>query len=158
MTERHFWASASDRRRARERLSELGARIRALVPGATLAADQAYRESTFACRNAAPRMSERIVAELTGAGAGKVVTSLWVLGWFGDFDKLAMTCWMLAELCAIGIEPERYAFIYVCDSLNDEPTFGFFPNSVGVAAVRRYVNRMTTPQQWVTQWRRHRFC
>ncbi len=80
-----------------------------------------------------------------------MVNSLWVLGWFGGFDKLAMTRRMLAELFATDIERDRQAFIYVGDSLNDEAMFGFFPNSVGVATVRRYVARMTTPPQWVTQ-------
>ncbi len=58
---------------------------------------------------------------------------------------------MLAELFATDIKRDRHAFIYVGNSLNDEPMFGFFPNSVGVATVRRYVDRMTTPPQWVTQ-------
>jgi HAD superfamily hydrolase (TIGR01484 family) len=150
-TERHFWAAAPDRRRDRERLSELGARVQAMVPGATLANDQAYREATVAFRNAAPPVPERIVAELSAAGARTVVNSLWVLGWFGCFDKLAMTRRMLAELFATDIELERHAFIYVGDSLNDEAMFGFFPNSVGVVTVRRYIDRMTTPPRWVTQ-------
>jgi 3-deoxy-D-manno-octulosonate 8-phosphate phosphatase KdsC-like HAD superfamily phosphatase len=150
-TERHFWASAPDRRRDRERLGELGERVQALVPGATLAADQAYREATLAFSNTAAAVSERIVGELAAAAARTVVNSLWVLGWFGGFDKLAMARRMLAELFATDIELERQAFIYVGDSLNDEPMFGFFPNSVGVATVRHYADRMTTPPRWVTQ-------
>jgi len=150
-TERHFWASAPDRRRDAERLSELGARVQALVPGATLANDQAYRESTLAFRNAAPPVPERIVAELTAVGARTVVNSLWVLGWLGDFDKLAMTRRMLRELFATDIERQGDAFLYVGDSFNDEPMFGFFANSVGVATVRNYADRMATPPQWVTE-------
>jgi HAD superfamily hydrolase (TIGR01484 family) len=150
-TERHFWASATDRRRDRERLAEWGAKIQTLVPGAALAADQSYRESTLAFRHAAPPVSERIVAELKVAGARTVVNSLWVLGWFGGFDKLSMTRRMLRELFATDLERDREAFIYVGDSLNDEPMFGVVPNSVGVATVRRYVDRMTTPPQWVTR-------
>ena len=74
-----------------------------------------------------------------------------MLGWFGGFDKLAMARRMLAQLFACDIERERDAFVYVGDSLNDEPMFGFFPNSVGVAGVRRYLDRMATPPQWVTR-------
>ena len=150
-TERHFWASAPDRRRDHRRLIELGIKIQALVPGAVLADDQPYRELTLAFRNASASVSEQIIANLAAAGARTVVNSLWVLGWFGDFDKLAMTRKMLAELFAADIEHDRQAFIYVGDSLNDQPMFGFFPNSVGVATVRRYVDRMTTPPQWVTR-------
>ncbi len=129
----------------------MGIKIQALVPGAVLADDQPYRESTLAFRNASASVSEQIIANLAAAGARTVVNSLWVLGWFGDFDKLAMTRKMLAELFAADIEHDRHAFIYVGDSLNDQPMFGFFPNSVGVATVRRYVDRMTTPPQWVTR-------
>jgi 3-deoxy-D-manno-octulosonate 8-phosphate phosphatase KdsC-like HAD superfamily phosphatase len=150
-TERHFWAAAPDRRRDQERLGELSGRIQALIAGCVLAPDQPYRGSTLAFHNPGPPVSERIAAELAEAGARTVVNSLWVLGWFGGFDKLAMTRRMLAELFATDIGRDRDAFIYAGDSLNDEPMFGFFPNSVGVATVRRYVDRMATPPQWVTQ-------
>jgi HAD superfamily hydrolase (TIGR01484 family) len=149
--ERRFWAPEAERRRDRRRLNALGARIQRLVPGSEPAPDQAYRETTLAFRNPGPPMSEQIVARLTAARARTVVNSLWVLGWFAGFDKLAMTGRMLAELFATDIERDRQAFIYVGDSLNDEPMFGFFPNSVGVATVRRYVDHMATPPQWVTK-------
>ena len=58
---------------------------------------------------------------------------------------------MLAELHATDIERDRDTFIYVGDLLNDEPMFGFFPNSVGVSSVRHYVDRMATPPRWVTK-------
>lgn len=149
-TERRYWTPAGERRRDRRKMTALGGRIGALIPGAALAADQAYRETTLAFCNPGPPLSDKIVAALAVAGARTVVNSLWVLGWFGGFDKLAMTRRMLAELFAADIERDRDAFIYVGDSLNDEPMFGFFPNSVGVSSVRHYVDRMATPPQWVT--------
>ena len=105
----------------------------------------------MAFRNAAPPVPERIIAHLGESGMRTVVNSLWVLGWLGDFDKLAMTRRMLRELFATDIEREGDAFLYVGDSLNDEPMFGFFANSVGVATVRNYADRMATPPQWVTE-------
>jgi hypothetical protein len=80
-----------------------------------------------------------------------VLNSLWVLGWFVGFDKMAMTRKMMADLFAADIERDWNAFIYVGDWLNDEPMFGFFPNSVGVATVRDHLGRMTRPPQWVTR-------
>jgi HAD superfamily hydrolase (TIGR01484 family) len=150
-TERRFWVPAADRARYRARLTELGARIEAQVPSCTIAADQSYRESTLAFRNTTAPVAEQIVAHLTEAGARTVVNSLWVLGWFDDFDKLAMTRRIMAELFATDIEHGREALLYVGDSLNDEPMFGFFPNSVGVATIRQYAGRMTTPPEWVTE-------
>jgi HAD superfamily hydrolase (TIGR01484 family) len=150
-TERHFWTPMADRRRDRDRLAEIGAQIQALVPGCALATDQSYRETTLAFRNAAPPMPEQIIAHLGESGMRTVVNSLWVLGWLGDFDKLAMTRRMLRELFATDIERQGDAFLYVGDSFNDEPMFGFFANSVGVATVRNYADRMATPPQWVTE-------
>ena len=150
-TERRFWSPEAELEHHRAKLAALGASIQSLVPGAALAGDQIYRQTTLAFRNPGPPVSERIVAALAEAGASTAVNSLWVLGWFGGFDKLAMTRRMLAELFAIDVRRDRDAFIYVGDSLNDEPMFGFFPNSVGVATVRRYLARMTTPPQWITK-------
>jgi 3-deoxy-D-manno-octulosonate 8-phosphate phosphatase KdsC-like HAD superfamily phosphatase len=150
-TERYFWSAAEDQDGDRRRLTALGPRIAASIADAVPASDQPYRQTTLAFRNPGPPGSERIVAALAAAGARAVVNSLWVLGWFGGFDKLAMTRRMLAELYGADIERDRDAFIYVGDSLNDEPMFGFFPNSVGVASVRNYLDRMATPPQWVTE-------
>ena len=150
-TERRPWASNDECRRDRRRLAELGARIRTLEPRAEQAADQRYRETTLAFRNPGPLVAEAIVRRLAEAGARTVVNSLWVLGWFADFDKLSMTRRMLRELFAIDLERQRNAFIYVGDSVNDEAMFGFFPNSVGVAGVTRFADQMTSLPGWVTQ-------
>ncbi|HTV44730.1 MAG TPA: HAD family hydrolase [Stellaceae bacterium] len=150
-TERRFWASAAERQRQHAELAALGARIAASVGGASLAADQPYRETTLAFANPGVPACEPIIAALADAGARSVVNSLWVLGWLGGFDKLAMTRRILAELFATDLETDGDACIYVGDSMNDEPMFGFFANSVGVATVRGHVDRMTTPPRWVTE-------
>ena len=150
ITHRHYWASEVERRGDNERLAELGERIRARLPESELSADQRWRETTLAFSNSGSSSSDAIVAQLVAAGARAVTNSLWVLGWFAGFDKLAMTRRMLAQLFAVDIERCRDAFIYVGDSMNDEPMFGFFPNSVGVATVRNYAPRMATPPRWVT--------
>ncbi len=150
ITDRRYWASEGERRRDGERLAELGEQMRALVPGSELSADQGWRETTLAFRNPGPPIAGRIAAHLAAAGARTVVNSLWVLGWFAAFDKLAAARRMLAELFDADIDRDRDAFIYAGDSPNDEPMFAFLPNSVGVATVRNYVARMATPPQWVT--------
>jgi HAD superfamily hydrolase (TIGR01484 family) len=150
MTERHYWLSDGERRRDRGRLDEVAERIRVHLPAAELSSDQRWREVTLAFRNPGEPGGQRIVEQLTGAGARATINSTWVLGWFGGFDKLAMTRLMMTELFSVDIERDGDRFIYVGDSMNDEPMFGFFPNSVGVATVRQYTRRMTTPPCWVT--------
>jgi HAD superfamily hydrolase (TIGR01484 family) len=149
--ERRYWLGQVERARARPRLDELAEQIGASVPGASVAHDQGYRETTLAFRNpddSAPR--DAILAQMRAAGLQTTVNSLWVLGWLGGFDKLTMSRRMLAELFATDIDREADAFVYVGDSLNDEPMFGFFPNSVGVATVRHYLDRLAAPPKWVT--------
>src|SRR5260370_13326975 len=86
-----------------------------------------------------------------GGGAGTTQNSSGVLGWFGDFDKLAMARRVMSELFALDIDRDGECVLYVGDSLNDAPMFGFFPHSVGVSTVRQYADRMPTLPRWITR-------
>ena len=79
------------------------------------------------------------------------VSSIHVNGWFGSYDKLAMTRTLLAEEFGIDLDAEREQFVFVGDSPNDAPMFAFFPHSVGVANVRAFADRIATPPEYVTQ-------
>jgi hydroxymethylpyrimidine pyrophosphatase-like HAD family hydrolase len=85
------------------------------------------------------------------AGAHTTINSMWILAWASDFDKLTMTRRMMADAFGVDIEAELRAFLYVGDSLNDEPMFRFFPNSVGVSTVTRFLDRMSAPPRWITR-------
>ncbi len=155
LTERRYWAEPPDREEAAARLAALGADIAAALPGCEIAHDQRYRETTLALRNrdgeAGVPGSDQIVARLRVAGARATVNSIWVLGWFGDFDKLGMTRRMMAQLFATDIDRDAECVLYIGDSLNDAPMFGFFPHSVGVATVRNYADRMSALPRWITK-------
>jgi len=148
--DRHYWLPAAEREPARQRLLELAAGIAAAVPQSRLAPDQRYRETTLAfARDGGDAAA--ILARLAAAGARTAVNSLWVLGWFGDFDKLAMARRILRELFALDLAADADAVLYVGDSPNDEPMFGFFENSVGVATVAHHLDRLAAPPKWVTR-------
>lgn len=149
-TRRHYWVDDDARRRDRNRLAALGETIRAAIPAAALADDQTYRETTLAFAYE-PSSSEAIRAAFTAAGARSIVNSLWVLGWFGAFDKLEMARRILRALFATDIAAAADTILYVGDSLNDAPMFGFFPHSVGVASVVRWLDRLPAPPRWVTR-------
>ena len=140
----------------RARIAAIGERIVAAVPGCALASDQRYRESDLAIdfrEDVAPLPREavdRIVALMQAEGMTAKVSSIHVNGWFGDYDKLSMTRTLLAEVFAIDLDAERNRFIFVGDSPNDAPMFGFFPHSVGVATVRDYADRMPALPRWIT--------
>lgn len=149
---------ADDRERAAHRLklSAIGAKILRAVPGAALASDQHYRESDLAidfCEDVVPLPRadvDRIVAMMEAEGMTAKVSSIHVNGWFGRYDKLAMTRALLAEVFAIDLGAERERFVFVGDSGNDAPMFAFFPNAVGVANVRAFLDRIATPPAYVT--------
>lgn len=150
--ELRFWHDEAERRANERRLAELAARVAAVVPGATVAADQPYRQTSLAFDAPnSPAVADSVIRLLAEAGANATLNSLWVLAWFGNYDKLAMTKRMMAEVFGIDLSAEHDRAVYVGDSLNDEPMFGFFPNSVGVATVTRYLDRMTSPPRWITR-------
>ena len=152
-----FWLSAGERDAARRRLDRLAEEILAAVPGARLAADQPYRVADLAidfAEDTGPLPSaeiDRIVALMHAPGAMAKVSSIHVNGWFGDWDKLAMTRRLFREIYGIDLDQERDTVAFIGDSPNDEPMFAYFPLSVGVANVRPFLPRMRSLPAYVTE-------
>ena len=154
---RRYWKNAAERAADRRRLDELRARILAAVPGAAVAADQAYREADLAidyCEDVpplGPGEVARIVEMFEAAGARAKVSSIHVNGWFGEYDKLAMTRTLFGEVFGLDLDAVREAVVFCGDSPNDAPMFAYFPNSVGVANVRAFAGRLDAEPAWVTE-------
>jgi HAD superfamily hydrolase (TIGR01484 family) len=149
--QKRFADDERTRRDKRGRLEAIGATILREVPGCALASDQAYRETDLAidyCEDV-PALpledAERIAALMRKVGLTARVSSIHVNGWFGDYDKLAMTKTLFKDRFATS--PDRNV-VYVGDSPNDEPMFEFFDNAVGVANVSRF--RFKAPPKFVT--------
>lgn len=153
---RRFWQGDAARADSRRRLEALAKQILAAVPGAGIASDQPYRESDLAidfCEDVAPldgAAIDRIVAMFTDAGAQAKVSSIHVNGWFGDWDKLAMTRRLFAEQFDADLDAVREQVVFVGDSPNDQPMFGYFPHAVAVANIARFQDRLTRLPAWVT--------
>ena len=153
---RRYWKSTAERAEDRCRLDALAGHILEAVPGAAVASDQAYREADLAIdfrEDVAPLDDadiDRIVAEFERAGAHAKVSSIHVNGWFGDYDKLAMTRLLFDELFGVSLDDVRHTVVFAGDSPNDAPMFGFFPNAVGVANVRDFAGRLAAEPAWVT--------
>ena len=154
---RHFAVDEPTRLANRARLAAIGERIMAAVPGCALASDQLYRETDLAIdfREDVPPLPreavDRVVALMRAEGMTAKVSSIHVNGWFGSYDKLAMTRTLLAEVFGIDLDAERERFVFAGDSPNDAPMFAFFPNAVGVANVREFADRIATLPAYVTQ-------
>jgi HAD superfamily hydrolase (TIGR01484 family) len=155
--QRSYFKSAAERETDRRRLEELKQRILSEVPGCAVSADQAFREADLAidfCEDV-PRLPtsdvDRIVQIFESAGARAKVSSIHVNGWFGDYDKLAMTRRLFREAFDENLDVMKTAAVFVGDSPNDQPMFAFFPNAVGVANIRDFSDRMKVLPAWVTQ-------
>ncbi len=153
---KRFLASDAERTANRAKLAAIGARILAAVPGCALASDQGYRETDLAIDfredvpPLPPAVIDRIVALMEAEGMTAKISSIHVNGWFGRYDKLAMTRMFLAEACALDLDATRERIVFVGDSPNDAPMFAHFPLAVGVANVREFLDRIATPPVFVT--------
>src|SRR5579885_3379476 len=112
---------------------------------ADLASD--YRED---CGPLPPEEAARIAALFRAAGASAKISSIHVNGWFGDYDKLAMTRLLFRDCYGGELDDLREDCVFVGDSPNDEPMFAGFPHSVGVANIRPFAAGMQTPPAYVT--------
>lgn len=146
---RHFWHPDADRPSVTERLAGIAGQVRDAVPGARFAEDQPFRLTSVAFSQPEDLDTRAaIVAALREAGADVTVNNLWVLGWLGGYDKLAMTRRTLAHY-GVDVDADRDAVLYVGDSTNDAPMFGFFRHTVGVSTVVRYLSEIPTPPNWI---------
>jgi HAD superfamily hydrolase (TIGR01484 family) len=145
------------RARNRERLARIAQEILAAVPGCAVAADQPYRETDLAidyCEDVPPlplAAAERIAELMRAAGLRAKVSSIHVNGWFGDYDKLAMTRQLFREQFGSDLDSVRREVVFIGDSPNDVPMFEFFPNSVGVANIRRFAGALPATPTYVTR-------
>lgn len=142
---------------AREKLAALQAAILARFPHAIWSSDQSYREYDLAIDvyEDVPAWPiedvEALLALCTDAGAEARLSSVHVNTWFGTYDKfIGFTHWLAQGAPgAVEVLPTD-AWIYLGDSPNDEPMFGRFERSVGVANVLPFRERMKQGPRWVT--------
>jgi HAD superfamily hydrolase (TIGR01484 family) len=153
---KRYVIDAAEREQRAKRMDAIAARVLAEVPGCGIASDQPYREADLAIdfREDVPALPiesvRRIVRVMEEEGLTAKVSSIHVNGWFGGYDKLSTTRLMLREEFAIDVDRAREQFVFVGDSPNDQPMFGFFPQAVGVANVREMADLMTSLPAWVT--------
>ncbi|PZN17246.1 MAG: HAD family hydrolase [Proteobacteria bacterium] len=153
---RRYAKTPEERERDRRALEAIREAVLAEVPGAAVAADQHYREADLAidfCEDVPPLPKDavaRIVSIFERFGATAKVSSIHVNGWFGTYDKLTTSLRFLKEELDIDALACPETVVFVGDSPNDSPMFGFFPNSVGVANVMNFKDALPAAPAWVT--------
>jgi HAD superfamily hydrolase (TIGR01484 family) len=138
------------------RLQKIFERLSSKISKLKLAHDQPYRRFDFAIDYAEdpPFLSAEelalVMSELAKeSGVTSQFSTAHVNYWLGSHDK-ATACrhWLDTEGKAHGIAREQCLFSG--DSLNDEPLFKFFENSVGVANVKKYLDRLKHKPRYLT--------
>lgn len=153
---RQFIDPPETRTRHRAALALIADEILAAVPGTAVASDQHYRETDLAidfCEDV-PRLPDttvqRIVDIMHRHGLTAKASSIHVNGWFGSYDKLATTRELFNKGFGIDLDAERDNYVFVGDSPNDAPMFGYFPQAVGVANIRDFSGRLAHEPAYVT--------
>jgi HAD superfamily hydrolase (TIGR01484 family) len=153
---KNFLDSDSARAEKRQRLITIRDEILAAVPGSALASDQLYRESDLAidyCEDVPPldpAEVKRICQIFEARNATCKVSSIHVNGWFGTYDKLGMAKRFVMDRLGLDLDSSRESFAYVGDSPNDEPMFEYFPVSVAVRNVERFLDQMQALPAYIT--------
>ena len=151
-----FVKSPSERESDRKRLRLVADRILRDVPGCALASDQRYREADIAidfCEDVLPLPRGeilRIQSIMESEGMVAKISSIHVNGWFGGYDKLSTTKLFMRERFGVDLDQHKQEFVFVGDSPNDQPMFGYFPHSAGVANVGNFLDMMSSRPAYVT--------
>ncbi len=154
---KRFFFPPDRARESHDRLMAAADDVLRCVPGTALASDQPYRLFDVAVdftEDVAPlsRADVNKICDIFAShGLTYKVSSIHVNAWFGDYDKLTMTRIFADEVLGLDLDETRDRFVFFGDSPNDEPMFGFFPHSVGVANVREFTERMKSLPAYVTE-------
>lgn len=138
----------------RQRALQLATELMDRVPGARLSTDTAYREVDVAIdwheeASLEPAAADALVAGIRAAGFTAFRSSVHVHIAPSSHDKLSASRALVADL--LGGAPDRLEpYLFVGDSLNDEPMFAGFPRSIGVANVLAVWDQLAHRPAFVT--------
>ena len=141
------------------RMQQVAQRVLREVPGTMLAEDSPGRETDMAIDHSefthlpSDKIAQ-VVQIMQSEGMCATVSSIHINGWFGAHNKLEGARWIARELLGRELAPEIARWVYVGDSTNDELMFQHFPQSVGVANIRRFEAELTHSPRYITQGER----
>ncbi len=153
---RVFFNSEEERRINQQKLKQVEEEVLKKVAGSALASDQFTRLMDLAidhCEDI-PALSDEKVDQIVDVfkkhGAHAKISSIHVNGWFGDYDKVSMIKRYITEQLTESMEEVFEKSVFVGDSPNDAPNFEVFRYSIGVANIKKYLNKIKTPPTFIT--------
>jgi len=136
----------------RKDLSFLFSKLQREFPELSLSQDDGLRRFDCAIdigqeKHVAPEIVDALLNRLQSEnGVNARPSSIHINFWKGAFSKAST----LQRWCEQhGIKKDES--LYVGDSLNDEPLFAEYRMSVGVANVRKHLQKMKTPPAWILE-------
>lgn len=149
---RRYFLAPSERTQARAQLARIEQSVREAAPWALHDEDQPLRLTSVAYRQPLdPERSVELEAILRRAGAQVSRNNLWILGWVGAYDRLAMVRRVLSDTYDLDVEVDGDRVLYCGDAVNDASMFGVFRHTVGVSTVRDHLAVLPAPPRWITQ-------
>jgi len=141
------------------RMQQVVRRVLLEVPCTKLAEDSPGRETDMAVDHSEfthlpPDKIAQVVQIMQSEGMCATVSSIHINGWFGAHNKLEGARWIVRELLGRELDTEIGRWVYVGDSTNDQLMFQHFPQSVGVANIRRFEAELTHSPRYITQGER----
>lgn len=141
------------------RMQQVARRVLLEVPGTTLAVDSPGRETDMAIDHSEfthlpPDKIAQVVQIMQSEGMCATVSSIHINGWFGAHNKLEGARWIVRDLLGRALDAEIARWVYVGDSTNDQLMFQHFPQSIGVANIRRFEAELTHSPRYITQGER----
>ena len=138
------------------RMLQVARRVLREVPDTTLAEDSPGRETDMAIDHSefthlpSDKIAQ-VMQIMQSEGMCATVSSIHINGWFGAHNKLEGARWIVRELWGRALDTEIDRWVYVGDSTNDQLMFQHFPQSIGVANIRRFEAELTHSPRYITQ-------
>lgn len=154
---KRYFLQPQDVKEAKKKFEDIKRDVFTLFPTCKEASDQPFREFDLAidfCEDVPPLTLDQvkdIVKIYEKYGAKVKVSSIHVNGWFGDYDKLTMTKIFCQEQLNLSLEKHPEEAIFIGDSQNDEPMFKFFPISIGVRNVEKFLKMLHDTPKFITK-------
>ncbi len=151
-----YQQNAATRAANYSRMQQVAQRVLREVPGALLSQDSPGRETDIAIDHSEfvhlpPEGIAQALHIMRSEGMNASVSSIHINGWFGAHNKLEGARWIVRELLGRDLDSEMARWVYIGDSTNDELMFAAFPNSVGVANIRRFEAQLSHKPRYITE-------
>ena len=145
------------RKEGQLKLNKIRERVLKEVPGCGIASDQPFRIADLAVdftEDVGPlgqKEIDKICKIAEEEGATYKVSSIHINCWYGSYDKLTCFNIFLEDLVGKSLPEMQDKIIYAGDSLNDEPMFEKLKNTIAVANIKIFLDRLKFFPTYITE-------